>query len=338
MAGATLFAPGSGKEASRGAKKGVAGSPMDPTVLASYMRRLATLHRNSSRLHGPAPHKPILLLALLDEIQRGTYCDNLITVTADLVASFRAYWQALVSSDHWSPRMEHPFRYMRHEGFWDFVRGGEVVLPADKPYTLNQINADFDGVRIAPELWQLLQDRTALNALRTHLMQAYFGRGEVHREATESVLDYEAERLKAEASSRFRTGRIREPKDEGYFVRHVLFPRVVRTLYGDACSVCSLAVRTEQGSGIVDGAHIMPFAEFHNDDPRNGLALCKNHHWGFDAGWFSITDEYRVVVSPRLVDGLVYLTANASILLPDNALYHPSLDALRWHRESKFLR
>jgi putative restriction endonuclease len=302
------------------------------------MRLLATLHRKSSKQYGAAPHKPILLLALFDEIQRGAFRNNLITVTAELVASFRAYWQALVSSDYWSPRMEHPFRYMHHEGFWNFVRGEETVIPADKPYTLNQINMDFDGVRLAPDLWQLLQDRTALNVLRAHLMQVYFGRGEVQREPTERVLHYEAERLKAEANSRFRTRRVRESKDEGYFVRHALFPRVVRTLYGDACSVCSLAARTEQGSGIVDGAHIMPFAEFHNDDPRNGLALCKNHHWGFDAGWFSVTDEYRVVVSPRLVDGLAYLTAHAPIQLPDNALYHPSLDALRWHRETKFLR
>ena len=61
-------------------------------------RLLATLHRKSNRQHGAAPHKPILLLALLDEIQRGAYRNNLNTVTAELVASFRAYWQALVSS------------------------------------------------------------------------------------------------------------------------------------------------------------------------------------------------------------------------------------------------
>jgi putative restriction endonuclease len=47
---------------------------------------------------------------------------------------------------------------------------------------------------------------------------------------------------------------------------------------------------------MLDGAHIQPFAEFRGDRFVNGLALCKNHHWAFDHGWFGVDDDYRVLI------------------------------------------
>ena len=204
---------------------------MDSETLARYMHLFAVLHVNANRQHGRAPHKPILLLALLDEIQRGTYRANLLPVTPELVASFRAYWQALVFSDHWKPRMENPFRYLYQDGFWHFIRNGVEVMPSEKPYALTQFNALFDGVRLSSDLWNLLQSPGAVNALRLHLLQTFFptqGAAAVVRESTDSILAKEAETLKAEAQSRFRIKRVRETNDDGYFVRHALFPRTVQ--------------------------------------------------------------------------------------------------------------
>jgi putative restriction endonuclease len=28
----------------------------------------------------------------------------------------------------------------------------------------------------------------------------------------------------------------------------------------------------------------------------NGIRLCKLHHWAFDVGWLSISDDYEVIV------------------------------------------
>jgi len=60
----------------------------------------------------------------------------------------------------------------------------------------------------------------------------------------------------------------------------------------------SLNVKSDAGASLIDAAHIIPFASSHNDAPRNGLALCRNHHWGFDASVFSISDDYRLIL-PR---------------------------------------
>ncbi|WP_346189974.1 HNH endonuclease [Rubritalea halochordaticola] len=41
---------------------------------------------------------------------------------------------------------------------------------------------------------------------------------------------------------------------------------------------CGLRIRLPGGHTVVDAAHIIPFSESQDDHPRNGIALCKNHH------------------------------------------------------------
>ena len=91
---------------------------------------------------------------------------------------------------------------------------------------------------------------------------------------------------------------------------------------------------------IVDGSHILPFAEFRDDRFDNGISLCKNHHWAFDRGWFSIDDNYRIIIAKeRLHEEPSEHTRQMQdfhgeqILLPTKAEYEPRLAALEWHRK-----
>jgi hypothetical protein len=77
-------------------------------------------------------------------------------------------------------------------------------------------------------------------------------------------------------------GRIAETPEVLEAVRDTAFGRVVRRAYDYRCAACGLRVVLEGGLYIVDAAHLIPFAESHDDDPRNGIALCKNHHWAMD--------------------------------------------------------
>jgi putative restriction endonuclease len=101
--------------------------------------------------------------------------------------------------------------------------------------------------------------------------------------------------------------------------------------------VCQLQISPDAKS-LVDAAHIVPFAVSHNDDPRNGLALCKNHHWGFDAGWFSASDDRRVVVSGRVAEVRAFVAADMPLLIPLAEGLGPAVEALRWHRRNVLLR
>lgn len=313
---------------------------MDIEVLSKYLNQFGNLHRNVSKDKGAAPHKPILLLSLLDEIERGHISTNFVPITVELAAAFRSNWRVLAQPG-WRERMVYPFRYLLQDGFWELTKDGVSLTSKEigEPFTLNQLQEKVDGGRFAPDLWLLLQDPAALNELRNYLLGTYFGLtpAEAQPLLTPDPINYEAEKLKAEAESKFRPNQTRQRKDDnGYFIRHRLFPRVVGDLYNFSCSVCDLSVRTANSGGIIDAAHIMPFGLFHNDDPRNGIAFCKNHHWGFDSGWFTFTDDYKLVVSPHLKNGLGYVTSGSLIRLPSNTIYAPAKAALAWHRDTKF--
>ncbi|MCC6446888.1 MAG: HNH endonuclease [Armatimonadetes bacterium] len=313
-----------------------------PELLREYFRQFDSLHRHGRKDIGQAPHKPVLLLALLNEIEQGHITENLVRITPELLASFRAYWRALVPAGAWQERMVYPFRYLIQDGFWQLVRNGIPLTPGElgDPTSLPQLESMIDGARFAPELWNLLQDKAAIHALRRHLVRVYFDAPveTVQEQLPPRPVDYEVERLILEAHSRFRPAAVREKADDGYYIRHTLFPRVIKTLYDSACAICGLSACTDKGSTVVDAAHIMPFRQFHNDDPRNGIALCKNHHWGFDAGGFSISAEYRVVVSPQLREGMPLASRDIPIRLPGKTEHAPAPDALKWHRENILLR
>jgi len=63
-----------------------------------------------------------------------------------------------------------------------------------------------------------------------------------------------------------------------------LFSHNVRSAYGNKCAFCGAHFGGVKGirSGV-DAAHILAWSKFDLDVVKNGLSLCKNHHWAFDA-------------------------------------------------------
>jgi putative restriction endonuclease len=89
-------------------------------------------------------------------------------------------------------------------------------------------------------------------------------------------------------------------------------------------------------------ADMYQFADSRNKDQRNGLALCKNAHWMFDHGLWSVTDDYRVIINrDKFIEEDVPGQKLADfdghrLFLPSNSKYWPEPMHLAWHREQKF--
>lgn len=69
------------------------------------------------------------------------------------------------------------------------------------------------------------------------------------------------------------------------------------------------------------------------------MALCGLHHWTFDEGLLSITDTYRICISPLTtkMQGSQEALASFSdqpVIVPKEKKIWPSKQALRWHREN----
>ena len=108
--------------------------------------------------------------------------------------------------------------------------------------------------------------------------------------------------------------------------------------YKFTCALTGLCCVTADGGAIVDAAHIEPWADSGNDDLRNGLALCKNAHWMFDEGLWSVRADGRVMLAPQRFtengpEGL-RLAPYAGRLLQfaDGVTLRPGLECFARHR------
>jgi hypothetical protein len=124
--------------------------------------------------------------------------------------------------------------------------------------------------------------------------------------------------------------------------RDTAFRAIVLENYGHTCAVTGQRFYSPRHVEA-DGAHIIRKELRGTDDPRNGIALSKSAHWAFDRGVFTISDQYEVIVNPKIA---VASTARfpaieldrRKIVLPADSCYWPHPDALAWHKQEIFDR
>lgn len=135
-----------------------------------------------------------------------------------------------------------------------------------------------------------------------------------------------------------------------FSIRKRGFRQAVIEAYGYQCAVCRLKIYSPKNlSWEVEAAHIIPHSYKGRDDILNGIALCRLHHWAFDVGWFSLLDNYLIIVSEKRnslemgmgqIGGFSFIESmamsNVAISLPYNEQIYPHPNAIRWHRENIF--
>lgn len=114
------------------------------------------------------------------------------------------------------------------------------------------------------------------------------------------------------------------------------FAAAVKDAYRDRCAVCHQGLISPGGGLEIEAAHIVPVSERGSDVIGNGLALCRTHHWAFDASLFVISDDLDVEVATqtRAIKRNVSLAKlhGRKILVPRRKSARPNADALRWRQ------
>ncbi|MBX0330251.1 HNH endonuclease [Oscillochloris sp. ZM17-4] len=319
--------------------------------LAHYTAAFATLRADAkpywpeAALHR-APYKPLLLMAVMDLIAQQVINANVIRLNADLMDAFDLYWVRVVGGDRESnPVM--PFNHMRSEGFWHLVdaSGEEPDLHGvDRNEIFRRIKSHALGARIDDELYQLLQTTESRDELRRVLIETYFT-----PDARPTIVEVSHITTSSFAYSRDLLNRSRgrftlqdAPTDADTYVaeaRSAGFRRVVASAYNHTCAMCHVRIVTPEGRTAIAAAHIVPWSHSHNDDPRNGMALCGLHHWVFDQGLIAVTPAYTLQVSPILrldaqrAEAILALDGREIVMPRERALW-PARAALRWHMSS----
>ena len=111
----------------------------------------------------------------------------------------------------------------------------------------------------------------------------------------------------------------------------------VTDAYGRACAVSGGKVLP-----ALDAAHIRPYALGGTHSVSNGILLRRDIHSVFDAGYVTIDQSHRFVVSARVKtdfnNGEEYRRMHGTRLtLPSHPSNRPEQTALAWHNENIFL-
>ncbi|BAZ47096.1 hypothetical protein NIES4102_41420 (plasmid) [Chondrocystis sp. NIES-4102] len=298
---------------------------------------------NVSRSAGVAPNKPILLLSVIELIERSLITNNRIYLSPELIATFFKFWHELEIER--KPDIGMPFFHLKRDGFWHFKSnpGFEYVESPSSKIKVRTVSGLRQAVEYAyldPELFFLLKNPTSRNELILVLIDSWFSdkTQQLQRSLSFDALGNISEELLETGGKVYSLEEIETADSQTAIVRDGAFRRIVTSVYGYRCAFCGMQVFNNQ-ENIVDGAHIKPFSQFYDDRINNGLSLCKNHHWAFDRFWFTINDDYTILVSDNLHEDSPHATPmktfhGQSLLLPNNSSHHPRLDAIAWHRQT----
>jgi putative restriction endonuclease len=196
-----------------------------------------------------------------------------------------------------------------------------------------QITENIDCAFLDPELFQLLQEPLAIDALSAELAEKWFDRGLQDLLAvvgrSREIGNYER-LLRTSAGE---SPRVAEATPA--YIRDPAFRRVVTEIYDYRCAATGLRLVLPDGAALVEAAHIHPFSEAGDDDPRNGLALTPDMHWAMDRYLISPDTNFRWRVSSRLdrriPDYKVFTELEKKpLFLPREPRMYPKRDVIEW--------
>jgi len=294
-----------------------------PTQCDRWLKIAANLRVD--RKHNIAPHKPLLLLIVADLAEEGALTGAELPLTGELTFRFLAFWTVVAGRRSQRPDIHLPFYHMHSDGCW--ISLDEEGGPAQE--RRRAVAARLDDSFLA-----CLNDAGFRTQLRRILIARYFS------DPGERAALYDLIRLSVPPNDVVKAdAKLYETdRDRG---REARFRLTIVPAYNYTCALTGYRGVTVDAGSIVDAAHIHQFADSRNNHPQNGIALCKNAHWLFDQGLWSLTDDYRVIVAAdRFHESgddtlLLQRMAGKQILLPADNNYWPDRACVARHREYK---
>lgn len=292
-----------------------------------------------------APHKPLVLLAVMDRFAEGAYSANLVEFDDDLIDLFAIYW-ALVDPPSLRGNIAMPLYHLQSDRFWHLLprEGYEDRLKyGGRIHSIDKLRESVYGAELDDDLYELLKQQDFRDTLRTVLINGYFAVELRQKLMQQGKINLESYLYSQDLLKRVKGKKINDldVTEQVYAVRDQGFKRTMRRIYDHRCALCGIRVKTAEGRTAVIGAHIIPWSISNNDDPRNGLSLCRLCHWTFDEGLVTINLDYIVRTSPQL-NSMGNLAAHLALLdhrgmiQPDDPDFLPAHESLSWHMKKVF--
>jgi putative restriction endonuclease len=274
---------------------------------------------------GEAPHKPLLLLTVLKAAERDGELPEILLLSPELVYQFKLFEHIVAHRRKQKLDIRMPFHHLKSSGVW---------LPLDKHGEPSTHRSVTTCVRLDPDFRAACLDAAFRQRAATSLIETYFRPEE--QIALREMMGLPADVVIPESESDEKPDTPeQEARSEG---RSARFRLDVVPAYNYTCALTGYRIITVDRGTIVDAAHIAPFRSSKNNDVRNGLSLCKNAHWLFDIGLWSLDDDYRVIVAESAFDEAapeqtaLKNMAGRRIYLPRDTRFWPLTSNLKTHR------
>ena len=324
--------------------------PVDKDLFDKYIHQIRKPNRGYNKGYGRAPHKPILLLAIIELISKGLISSNRIFITGDLILSFRDIFQKLVTTGH-NANFALPFFHMRSEPFWYIVNKPGMAIPMTSSSSIKSFKKLEETIAFAEidrELFNLFLQESSRNAIIQFILQEYFNKSElqnVYESSTEIVIRYEILNEPTEVyQQQILTLKGTMSKDdfqEEIFIRGGIFKKTVPQIYNYTCCISGMKIMSNSSAQMIDACHIIPFSISNDDTIPNGLSLSPNMHRAFDRGLITINKDYVVRVSRSVEENKSAYSLSQfdgkQINLPTSEKWYPSPEALIWHNKEVYI-
>lgn len=280
-----------------------------------------------------SPHKPCMLLAMIDLADAGDMDVNRVRYEPALLDRYHQYF-AIVREDSDRPNSYLPFFHLSREPFWHLQPIDSDAAYLEKMKTVGShrdILENIDHAWLDTDLYRLLQRSVVRDRLREVLISRWFPAKETQLRAT---ISQHAEENAAERSIR---GDAPIATDDET-VRDTAFRRVVLEAYDYRCAASGMRLVIPGVAVLMDAAHLIPFSESRNDSPTNGMSLTPTYHRALDRRLIAPGPDLKWHVSPLLdsrvkdYEPLLQL-AGCPVLFHGAKRYRPSRDSLEWRLE-----
>jgi len=319
------------------------------STLPKYLHHFSKLRRDAK--NGGAPHKPVLLLAVLELVRLGEIYTNRIEITPELVLEFKSIWSKLVFTQH-TANFALPFYHMKSEPFWRLVTNAGMTIPVTSSNSIKSLGALKESVAFAEidkDLFELMKDPLSHAVLEEGLLDQYFPEtksnfrkiGDDLFSQLETQILQEDREAYSERITELKETLSKEQFEEEIFLRGGVFKREVPKIYDYQCAISGMRVESTTNAQLVDACHIIPFAISKDDTITNGISLSPNLHRAFDRGLITINTDYIVRVSRAIREKESPYSLSQfdgkRIILPNEYKYYPSVENLTWHRKERFV-
>lgn len=157
------------------------------TPLQEYLDQLQRMNRAVMKGYR-APHKPVLLLTIMELMEKGLITDNHIVLDDNLCNEFKRLWKIFVDGEEYEGKfmvadgleivltkkypfkcnIANPYYHMQHETFWTLVKS-EAWKP-NNSVSVPSLRQGYKYAEIDPTLFEMMKTGGSREAIRIVLL------------------------------------------------------------------------------------------------------------------------------------------------------------------------